>query len=156
VKRKTHFFHAALLTLLLGAALTAAGCSLSRSSQTERVLDDVLESYREQVSQVIEDRERAGRLSALGEELVHQLREDTEELREMAEEFRIQNARYDTTREELEVLLAAINEHRREMGAKVLAARAGAVSLTTPVEWQGFMDRRRTLRDLARENPGLF
>jgi len=159
MKKKSPFSQVALLAALLGAALSAAGCSLPRSARTEhteQALDEVLESYREHVSKAIEDPERAGRLVALGEELALRLQKDTDKLREMAEELRRNNARYDTTREELVALLTAINEHRRRMGEKVLAARAEAVSLTTPDEWRDLMSRRKTLIDLIRETPGLL
>jgi hypothetical protein len=158
MKKKAPCFQVVFLSALLGAVLSTAGCSLPRSARTEGPpgLEDVLESYREQVSHAIEDPERAGQLVGLGEELALRLQKDGSKLREMAEELRRHNARYDTTREEFVALLTAINEHRRRMGEEVLAARAEAVSLTTPDEWRDLMSRRKTLIDLIRETPGLL
>jgi hypothetical protein len=156
MKKTPVSFQVAFLAALLGVVLSAAGCSLPRFGRTQPTLNDVLESYREHLSVVVEDSGRAGQLAALGEELFIELQMDMEELRGMAKELRRRNTQYDTTREELASLLEAMNDHRRQMLEKVLAARAQAVSLTTPEEWTDLMKRRKTLSDLARESPGLF
>lgn len=147
---------AARLTALLGVVLVFANCTLPRFTHPETTLHDVLDSYREQVSEVIEDPERAAKLVELGEDQSLRLQTDMEKLRGMVEELGLKNARYDTTREELASLVAAINQHRGRMREEMLAARMTAVSLTTPEEWRALMVRREKLMDLLRATPGLF
>jgi hypothetical protein len=57
MKKKSPLFQAVLLSALLGAALSAAGCSLPRSAQTERTeqaLDEVLDAYENRYADLAE------------------------------------------------------------------------------------------------------
>ena len=147
----------ACMILLLGMIfLMAGGCASQQSKLFKKKQQDVLKSYRCQVSVIIEDPERARHLIALGEEFYQQMRVDTKVLQKMFVNLDTLNKAYNTRREELESAFQAMNNHRRTMRENILVARVRALSLTTPEEWQELMGRRRTLLDLIRETPGLL
>lgn len=142
---------------MIGVVLIISGsCASKKSKLLKKKQEDVLQSYRLHISQAIDEPERAKQLIALGEGLYQQFRIYTETLQKMEERLYLMNYEYETTREELQAGFKAINDHRRNMREKILAARDRALSLTTPEEWQGLMGRRKTLIDLIRETPGIL
>jgi len=155
--RKPTFLLMICLVILLGVVLIIAGsCASKKSKLLKKKQHDVLQSYRLHISKAIDDPQRAEQLILLGEGLYYQFRAYTETLQKMEEKLYIMNGEYETTREELKAGLKAINDHRRNIREKILAARDRALSLTTPEEWQGLMSRSRTLLDLIRETPGIL
>lgn len=155
--RKSKFLSIACLVVLLGIIfIIAGGCASQQSKLLKKKQKDVLKSYKLQVSETIDDPERAKQLIALSKKLYQQMLTDTKRLQKMFDELDTLNKSYKTSREELETALNVINNHRREMREKILAARVSALSLTTPEEWQALMSRRRTLMDLIQETPGLL
>ena len=144
------------LVLFLFITLATVGCASQQSKLLKKKQQDVLASYKLQVSETIDDPERAKQLIALSKDLHREMRTDTKMLQKMFEELDTLNKSYKTRREELETALKVINNHRRKMREKIFAARVNALSLTTPEEWQALMSRRRTLMDLIQETPGLL
>ena len=151
------------LTLIVSAAAMLAiaatlfifsGCSTTKAIEKQQ--RKILASYRSHVLATIPEQERADRLIELGEGLHKQILADTETLRGLADELGRLNARYDTTRSEMEDNLEAINAHRVRMRERILEVRAEAVSLTTPAEWDSLINRGKTLMSLIKENPGVL
>jgi hypothetical protein len=140
----------AIFSFILGSCASQEARLLKKQQQ------NVLQSYRQQVINSIDDPERARELIRIGEDLYQQIRNDTEILLKMAEDLKDLNGAYDTTREELETAFHTLNSHRKEMREKILAARNEALPLTTPEEWQALMSRQGTLLDLIQQNPGIL
>ncbi len=155
--RRPTFIALTCLIILFGMIfIMVGGCASQHSKLLKKKQQDVLESYRLQISESIDDPDRARQLIKLGEDFYQQIRTDTKVLLEMFHELDSLNKAYKTRSEELEAAFQAINNHRRKMRENILAARVSALSLTTPEEWQELMDRRRTLMDLIQETPGLL
>ena len=141
---------------LLAAAgvFFAAGCRTPLSMEDRQ--KEILASYREHVSATVADEGRAAKLEDLGERVISQFRADMAELNALADRFNQLNRDYDSTREEMEEVWAAIQKQRLKIRESLLLARAEAVSLTTPEEWEQLMRREKTLMSLLRENPGVL
>ena len=134
----------------------AEGCASQKSKILKKKQQDVLESYRLQVSETVEEPERAEKLITLGKDLYQQLRQDTKVLQKLFDNLETLNKNYDTEREELQAAYLAINNHRQKMRETILTARINALQLTTTEEWQELMSRRRTLMDFIQESPGFL
>lgn len=144
------------VVMLVMLSFVVGGCASQQARLLKKRQEDVLKSYRIQVANTFDDPERADQLINVAEDLYLQLRNDTKVLLEITEELKKLNGAYDTTREELEAVLQDLNSHRRKMRETIMAARAGALSLTTPEEWQELMDRRGTLLEFIGETPGFL
>ena len=145
-----------LLILLVATLCAAGGCV----SQQERLLQnkqqEILESYREIVTTVVDDPVQARQLIHIGEKLNLEMKADTRVLLETTAKIKKLNAEYGTTREELQTALLDLNNQRRKMRKAILTARTEALALTTPAEWQELMSRRGTLPELIQETPGIL
>jgi len=142
--------------MLLILSFILGGCTSQQARLLEKRHGDVLKSYREQVADTIDDPKRAEQLIAIGEDLHLQIRRETKVILEMAAELKKLNSAYDTPRKELEAALQNLNSQRAKMRDSILLARAEAMSLTTPAEWQKLINRRGTLLELIKETPGFL
>ena len=155
--RSTSITKNCCLVIVLGMILIMTGSCVSQKSKLlKRKQQDILESYRLQVSEIIDDPERARQLNELAEDLYRQMLVYTKVLHKMFDELDSLNKTYDTERHELEAAFHAINNHRIRMRENIFTSRVKALSLTTPEEWQELMNRRKTLMDLIQETPGLL
>ena len=143
--------------MLFSAVLMVTfGCTAKKTYLLKKKQKDVLKAYKEYVTESVDDPERAVQLIGLGEDLYRHMKRDTATLLELVGDLDALNRKYNSTREELEASLKAINDHRRQLREKILAARVRAEALTTPEEWQKLMSRNRTLMNLIQETPGLL
>jgi Glu-tRNA(Gln) amidotransferase subunit E-like FAD-binding protein len=145
------------LVILLAAILcTAGGCATQQERLLQKKQQDILESYREIVTTVVDDPVRARQLIHIGEKLNLEMKADTRVLLKTIAEIKKLNADYGTTREELQTTLQNLNDQRRNMREAILTARQEALSLTTQAEWEELMSRRGTLPELIQETPGIL
>lgn len=147
---------ACLFTMFCMTSIMAVGCVSPNLQLLEKKQQNVLDSYRLYISESIDEPERAKKLVVIGEGIYQQIQIDTRILYNMTKELEDLNNSYDARREEIEAALQAINQHRRKIREKILAARTAVLSLTTPEEWQGLMTRRKTMMDLLRGTPGII
>ena len=118
-----------LLILLVATLCAAGGCV----SQQERLLQnkqqEILESYRESVTAIVDDPVRARQLIDIAEKLNLEMKADTRVLLETTAKIKKLNAEYGTTREELQTALLDLNNQRRKMRKAILTARTEALAL---------------------------
>jgi hypothetical protein len=145
-----------LVILLVATLCAAGGCASQQERLLQKKQQDILESYREIVTTIVDDPVRARQLINIAEKLNLEMKSDTKELLEISAEIKKLNAEYGTTREEMQAALLHLNDQRRKMRGSILTARQEALSLTTPAEWQELMKRKGTLPELIQETPGIL
>jgi ribosomal protein S15P/S13E len=147
---------ARLAPLLSFIIILSISCASQQTKLLEEKQDDVLKTYKQQVSVTIKDPIRARGLITLAEDLHQHIKHHTTILQQLFDKLNSLNQKYDTQRVDLEVVLQNINQQRTEMLEYILTARVKATKLTTPQEWQKLMNRRKNMIDFIKETPGFI
>lgn len=127
------------LLVISSLLILLAGCS---SSEHENVEKEAFESFRTEISTVINDPEREAKALAIVDELVEELQSLRSQKAERLAQSRKLNANYDTTRAEYEAFIHEKNMENRLSQQRVLDNRNALIAVTTPEEWEQLLDVR--------------
>jgi hypothetical protein len=122
--------------IVLFSLLLTAGCGGKASVSPETVVAEAFEDLRTQVADVIEDDDRRDLAVAAVSEIESDYYALREAIQQRRTRLRALNADYDATREELIVLVDALEQDIRDARGAVAATRRELMSATTSGEWE--------------------
>lgn len=132
MKKGLYMFMAVLLTW---------GVSCHRQTPTENA-EESMGEFTDEVSEVVEDEERARQISALLSEFMELSRRHIEREQDLQRRLVDLNADYQSTRQQFEDLLSDRRANRRQNLSRLLEIRGEFLQLTSEEEWEA-LERRR-------------
>lgn len=138
------------------ALLSLGACAKKEAIDVAQHKDEIRQAVRVEIQKVVQDPERAERISKTMDEFLPLLERIQRDRMAYMKEFRDVDQRYDATREDYRLIFDHLRDSRKANLIQFLALRGKIRSEMTDVEWAKLTQSRKKLRQALRVAVGNF